>query len=44
MHRLPYHYFSGIHARSLIHPMELFSSYQDRPEVLVVILGHISLF
>ena len=43
-HRLPYHHFNGVHVRSLIHPMELFSSHQDRPDALIAILGHISLF
>ena len=43
MHSLPYHHFSGVRVRFLIHPMELFLSYQDRPDALVVILGHISL-
>ena len=44
VHRLPYHRFNGVHVRFLIHPMELFSSDQDRPDALVAILGHISLF
>ena len=35
--------FNRVHVRSLIHLMELFSSYQDRPDALVAILGHISL-
>ena len=44
VHRLSYYHFSGVHVRSLMHPMKLFSSYQDRLDTLVVILGHISLF
>ena len=27
VHRLPYHHFSGVHVKSLIHPMEQFSSH-----------------
>ena len=44
VHRLPYHHFNGVHVRSLIHPMELFSSHQDRPDALIAILGYISIF
>ena len=40
-HRLTYHHFSGIHVRSLYIPIELFSSHQDGPDILVDILGHI---
>ena len=41
MVRPPCHYFRGVHVRPLIHPMELFSSHQGRPDALVAILGHI---
>ena len=44
MHRLPYHRFNGVHVRFLIHPMELFSSHQDRSDALIAILGYISIF
>ena len=43
-HRLSYHHSVKYMSDLLYIPIELFSSYQDKPDALVAILGHISFF